>query len=100
MPLILSQCIKWKEHPSPSGSLPQPSSTSQGQEGVGDGEGILGLCLQFPAQLHRDGDAQKMQVSKTKGAVGQKATCRSVVPTVDQDLASQQLSLTNVLGLP
>lgn len=52
MPLVLSQCIKWKEHPSPSapaGALPRPSQHlpgtggCRGQEGVGDSG--LSLCL-------------------------------------------------------
>lgn len=86
-----------EEHPSRSGALPQASGTSWGQEGVG--ASILRLCLQFPAQLHQSGDAQKTQVSKARGAVGQKATSRSFVPRADQDPTSRQLSPINVLGL-
>lgn len=80
----LSQCITWKEHPC-------PSAGAWGQEGVGDS--VLSLCWQLPAQRHQGGDAQKMQVSKTRGAGGQKRTCRNLVPRVDEDPAPQQLSL-------
>lgn len=80
----LSQCITWKEQPC-------PSAGAWGQEGVGDS--VLSLCWQLPAQRHQGGDAQKMQVSKTRGAGGQKRTCRNLVPRVDEDPAPQQLSL-------